>query len=231
MLYKNVKKPHHEQGHIIALGGYSGSGKTTLSVTLKAWFESDAARNNPRYAKNGIGLKDILVLNSDIIRKNLFHINPYQRAPSHAYSEAAHALTYSEMQAKAFAHAKRGGIVIVDATHLDPASRVTIEAMAMKASAKFTGLWLQAPRDVLLDRLKRRIYEEGNVSDAIPQTLMLQLQFDPGPIEWHIVNSNDTNGAIVSETIQTILDDDPFTPVIPGDSFKREGSLQDSLLS
>ena len=48
---------------------------------------------------------------------------------------------------------KAGRTVIVDAVHAKPEERAAIESLAAEVGVPFTGLWLEAPRDVMRARV------------------------------------------------------------------------------
>jgi predicted kinase len=122
-----------------------------------------------------------IVLRTDEIRKRLWGRAPTDRLPSEAYSPAAGAAVYAALEATARTVLEAGWSVIADAVFLRPEERARIAAAAEAAGAEFGGLWLQAPPDVLRDRIAARA---GDASDADARVLDLQLAADPGPIDW-----------------------------------------------
>ena len=54
-------------------------------------------------------------------------------------------------------------------------------AVAAEAGVPFTGLWLEAPADRLMARVRAR---SGDASDASPAIVAQQLAHDPGVIDW-----------------------------------------------
>ena len=80
-----------------------------------------------------------------------------------------------------------GQSVIVDAVHANLAERESIEATAQAAGAPFSGLWLDAPIKVLVDRVRGRI---GDASDATEQIVRQQACYDVGPMRWVRLNAS-----------------------------------------
>jgi predicted kinase len=76
---------------------------------------------------------------------------------------------------------------VVDATFIQPELRGRVEALARDAGVPFHGVWLQAPPEVLAQRIEGR---EGDASDATVATLRMQLERDVGPIEWVRVDAS-----------------------------------------
>jgi predicted kinase len=75
-----------------------------------------------------------------------------------------------------------GYTAIVDATFLRPDDRQQITAYAKLARVPFIGIWLEAPSDVLMARLRDR---GKDASDADILVLQQQFKMGIGVIEWH----------------------------------------------
>ncbi|MEX0922598.1 MAG: AAA family ATPase [Rhodovibrionaceae bacterium] len=151
---------------LIAVGGLSGSGKSTLAGALAP--EIGAAPG-------------ALHLRSDLLRKQLAGVSDSERLPASAYSQASSDEVYAELRRRAGAALAAGHSVILDAVHAKPEERAAAEAVAREAGAAFTGIWLEAPRQTLLDRVEAR---RGDASDATPQVVARQLGYDLGEISW-----------------------------------------------
>ena len=114
---------------LIAVGGLSGSGKSTITRLM---------------APEIGGIPGALVLQSDVVRKRLFDVEPEARLPARAYSPAAGERTYALLRDHACTALTAGASVIVDAVHARPEERRAIEEVAMVAGALFAGFWLEA---------------------------------------------------------------------------------------
>jgi predicted kinase len=75
--------------------------------------------------------------------------------------------------------------VIADAVFADPAERAAIAEAAARAGVGFTGLWLEAPPEVLEARIAAR---SGDASDATVAVLRRQLGYNIGRIDWRRID-------------------------------------------
>ncbi|MFQ6018147.1 MAG: AAA family ATPase [Kiloniellaceae bacterium] len=159
---------------LVALGGLSGSGKTDLGRRLAP----------------GLGAPPgALHLRSDVLRKARFGVDELTRLPAGAYNPEETRQVYAELASRARAGLRAGQSVIADAVYAKPEERAAIEAIARGLGVPFTGLWLEAPEDVLCGRVTAR---RDDASDATPDVVRRQLDADPGPLTWHRL---DTAGA------------------------------------
>jgi hypothetical protein len=83
-----------------------------------------------------------------------------------------------------------GYSVIVDAVFGRPTQRVEIERLATDRGMPFSGLWLEAPTDVLKNRIAHR---HGDASDATMRIVDAQLSQIEKPAGWAVI---DASGAI-----------------------------------
>ena len=93
---------------------------------------------------------------------------------------------YARMQHDAARILAAGYSVVLDATFLDPAEREAAEQVAANTGVPFTGLWLEARRDVMAARLARR---KRDASDATLDVLDRQLAAETGPMTWKKIES------------------------------------------
>lgn len=155
---------------LIAIGGLSGSGKSTLARAL-------APRLGRAYGA--------LILRSDVARKRLCGVAPETRLPDEAYRAEMSAAVYGRLYAWTARALAAGETVLLDAVFTRPEDRAAAEAVAERAGASFSGLWLQAPRQTLTDRIEAR---SGDASDATRAVVERQLQEDTGRIAWSAVD-------------------------------------------
>jgi hypothetical protein len=156
---------------LVAIGGISGTGKSTLARALA-----------PRLG----AAPGAVVLRSDVIRKKLFGAAPSDRLGPEAYREEVSVKVYDILASRAETLLKAGHCAIVDAVFLDGRDRTKIEQVAAKAGVPFQGLWLAAPAEVLMARVRSR---KGDASDADAAVLRAQLEVDPGPLTWSTVDA------------------------------------------
>jgi aminoglycoside phosphotransferase family enzyme/predicted kinase len=155
-------------GLVVAIGGLPGTGKSTLARAL-------APSLGPA--------PGALILRSDEIRKRLAGVAPEARLGRTAYSAAAGARVNAALLdgvRQAAGHA-----VIADATFMSPMLRNAVAA----CGAPFVGIWLEAPLDVLAQRVAART---GDASDATVAVLERMAAADPGPMTWHAVPADET---------------------------------------
>jgi aminoglycoside phosphotransferase family enzyme/predicted kinase len=153
---------------LIAIGGLQGTGKSRLARQLAP----------------GIGAAPgALVLRSDEIRKRRAGVAPEARLPDDAYAPAESAAVFAELAALARTAIAAGHAAIADAVFLRAEERSAIAA----AGTPFTGLWLEAPLDVLRTRVAAR---RGDASDATPAVLEAAAARDPGPLSWHRLDAS-----------------------------------------
>jgi hypothetical protein len=147
---------------LVAIGGVSGTGKSTLARRL---------------APDIGAAPGAVILRSDVVRKRMYGIAPAARLPPEAYQKEVSRQVYDTLAQRAAALVRAGHAAIVDAVFLDPDERAQIEQVADDAGVYFQGLWLTAPEDVLVRRVRGR---RGDASDATPDVLSQQLAADPG---------------------------------------------------
>jgi aminoglycoside phosphotransferase family enzyme/predicted kinase len=157
---------HPPPARLIAVGGFSGSGKSTLARSLAPHIGAAPGA---------------LVLRSDVMRKSLLGVAPLARLGSEGYSPDVTHQVYRLLRDRASAALKAGHAVIADAVFADPAERQAIERMATEIDVPFSGLWLEAPADVLAGRISDRPLD---ASDATPAVLDRQLTAGGAPLEW-----------------------------------------------
>jgi uncharacterized protein len=162
-------RPYSPQ--LIAIGGLSGVGKSTVAQALApAFAPAPGAR----------------VVRSDVLRKRLFNVMPETRLSPSAYGPAITERVYRCLHDQALASLKAGYTAIIDATFLRADERKHIAASAELAGVPFIGIWLEAPREVLVAGIGVRRLD---ASDADMLVLEQQLNTDVGEMDWHRVDS------------------------------------------
>ncbi len=163
---------------VVAVGGPSGSGKSVLAAGLAP----------------GLGAAPgAVVLRSDVVRKSLYDVPPTERLPPDAYRPVVSAIVYRTLAERMTLLVRAGRSVVVDAVFTDPSDRAALEATVGDA-VPFTGLWLEAPADVLADRVARRT---GDPSDADVEVLRRQLAQPAGDISWTRVDASGDPGSVL----------------------------------
>jgi len=145
---------------VIVLIGFSGSGKSYIAKFLE-----------------NFGYK---VLRSDVIRKKLAGLKPTERATSPfgkgIYSEEMTKKVYSEMVKRAKDIVFKNGKVVLDATFLKKWQR----ELVLRNFPTATFLWVVAPEEVIVERLRKR---KNDVSDADISIFQKQKEIFEPPTE------------------------------------------------
>ena len=157
---------------LIAIGGLSGSGKSTVARAIA-----------PRIG----AFPGAVHIRSDVERKRLFGVAPEERLADSAYTQAISDQVYAICRKRATNALEGGAAVIFDAVHAKPEEREAIAALAAEKRVPFTGLWLEAPPEVMRERVASRT---GDVSDATPEVVDVQLGYAIGPQSFQRIDAS-----------------------------------------
>ena len=171
---------------LIAVGGFSGTGKSTLAGALAP----DVGR-----------VPGAVHLRSDLERKVLFGLSETEPLPKELYTQVNSDRVYEIMFAKARRALTAGQAVVVDAVFARDAERDAIEKVAIDKGVRFTGLWLEAPENVLRDRVTART---GDASDATPEVVDKQIALGPGAINWSRIDASGTAADTLARAQNTL---------------------------
>jgi predicted kinase len=80
-----------------------------------------------------------------------------------------------------------GQAVIVDAVHAKQDEREALAALAGEMGVPFTGLWLQAPPEVMRQRIARRT---SDTSEATPAVMDAQLAYEIGEQNFQVIDAS-----------------------------------------
>lgn len=171
---------------LVAVGGYSGSGKSTVAAGIApALGPAPGAR----------------IAASDRIRKGLFGVAPETRLPQEAYTEEVSGRTYAEMARIAGNALTHGHAAIADAVFDRQTERDRITEVAERAGVPFHGLWLEAPEQMLVERVSAR---RGDPSDATPDIVMGQLARKGAASEWTKLASRGERSLVVDAALAAV---------------------------
>jgi aminoglycoside phosphotransferase family enzyme/predicted kinase len=162
-------QPHEPS--LVAVAGLSGSGKSSVAAAVAADIDL------PPGAR---------VLSTDRLRKKLAGITAEEALPPEAYTQESSERVYGEQRKQAGRILAGGWSVIADGVFLKASERQALEAIARDAAVPFSGLWLDAPRDVLAGRVAGR---RGDPSDATVAVLDAQIAASPGALEWRNIDA------------------------------------------
>lgn len=136
---------------LILLRGRSGSGKSHLAARLAPWLLADHHR-------------------SDVIRKREHGFAPLHRPTAaerdQLYSSEANVRTEAALLAAARCSLEQGRTVLLDATHLGQGSRDRACQLAGEGKSPWLILDLEAPEELIAQRLGERQCEGNDPSDA-----------------------------------------------------------------
>ncbi|MDO5758562.1 MAG: AAA family ATPase [Rhodobacterales bacterium] len=154
---------------MIAIGGRSGTGKSVLAASLAPLIGA---------APGAVHLR------SDLERKAYFGVAPLVRLPESAYTPDISARICEIMRNKARQALAAGHGAVLDATWLGPGEGAALEQLARQTGVPFTGLWLTAGSETLVERVSAR---RGDASDA--DAAVVRNQTGQGPAGWECIDA------------------------------------------
>ncbi|MBO6531341.1 MAG: AAA family ATPase [Erythrobacter sp.] len=150
---------------LLMIGGRSGSGKTTLAR---------------RIAPQLPGALGAVHIRSDVLRKTLLGVAPEEPLSSKHYMDAERLSVYAAMAKRCEKVVQSGSSCVLDATFLSSEAQEIAKALADKLAVPSARVWLDAPNEVLAQRLAER---DADASDADLKVLRKQLSL-PDPAGW-----------------------------------------------
>jgi uncharacterized protein len=172
---------------MVALGGLSGTGKSSLAAALGSSIGQ---------APGAVHLR------SDIERKRLFGVNEFDRLPREAYLPQTSPPIYQRLRDLSSIALASGQSTILDAVDLRPEERVAAGQVAIQNNAHFTGLWLEAPLELLKERVARRTRD---ASDATVEVLTAQAKHEPGATDWQRLDASRSAETMAADALAAIL--------------------------
>ncbi|MGP1395269.1 MAG: AAA family ATPase [Inquilinaceae bacterium] len=169
---------------LIAVGGLSGTGKTEIARRL---------------APGTGAAPGAVILRSDVFRKRAFGVPETQRLDASAYRPEVTADIYGALETAAGEVLAAGHAAIADAVFADPAERAAIEDVAKAAGVPFVGIWLEAPEEVLKQRVGQRV---GDASDADARVVARQAAYDIGPLTWSRVDASPAPDRVAAAALE-----------------------------
>jgi aminoglycoside phosphotransferase family enzyme/predicted kinase len=171
---------------LIAIGGLSGSGKSAVARAI-------ALHVGP--------FPGAVHIRSDVERKRLFGAGLGETLPARAYAPEVSDTVYAICRKRALLALAAGPAVILDAVHAKPAERAEAAELARQTGVPFTGLWLEAPRAVMRKRVAGR---KGDVSDATPPVVDIQLGYDLGSQDFAVIDASRPLDEVTAACLQRI---------------------------
>lgn len=176
------------RAHLVAVGGLSGSGKSAVAKAIAPDFG---------------GFPGAVIVRSDIERKRMFGVATEARLPAETYTQGVSDQVYALCRKRAGFALAAGRPVILDAVHANPEERAAARELAQMHGAAFTGLWLEAPADVLRQRVADRV---GDASDATPDVVDAQLGYDLGALDFYRLDANGALDDVAARGLERIRD-------------------------
>jgi len=174
---------------LVGIGGLSGSGKSTLA----------------RHLAPGLGRPPgAVLLRSDLERKAMFGVPDIDKLPRDAYEPEVTTAVYHRLCNKARAVLAAGHAVIFDAVFAREDERQALARVAEAVEAPFIGIWLDAPAEVLIDRVETRT---GDASDADREIVLRQLRYDLGSLDWHRIDAGNAFETTLAAALRAIAGD------------------------
>ncbi len=165
---------------LVAIGGLSGSGKSRLARVVAPDL---GAAPGARIAR------------SDVLRKRLAGVGSETRLGAEGYTPEMTERTYAAVYDEVRESLAAGHAVVADAVFARPEERDAIAAVADAAGVPFAGLWLEAPAAAMETRIRER---RRNASDATPEVMRRQLDYDVGEMTWTRIDSGGSREATVA---------------------------------
>jgi aminoglycoside phosphotransferase family enzyme/predicted kinase len=157
---------------LIVIGGKSGTGKSVLAREVAAMVGTRPGA---------------VILRSDVIRKELFGVDPLVPLPAAGYAPEVTKRVYDTLNNRARQIIAQGFSVIVDAAFLREAERNKLSAEAQGIGADFRPVFLDADLDIRLGRVGSR---QRDASDATGEVAAQQEDYDIGRLNWPLVDAS-----------------------------------------
>jgi len=168
---------------LIAIGGLSGCGKSVLAKGLA-----------PHVGQ----APGAFIARTDMIRKRVLGVKPWEKLSQDGYSRAATQRTYRQLYQEIEGALQSGYSVIVDGVFAKPEERHKLERLAEKMHVPFFGFWLSAPLDVLEQRVSNR---RNDVSDADVSVVRMQAGYDIGKMDWKKLDASQDIESILEKSL------------------------------
>ncbi len=182
----SIQLPAPVPARLIVIGGLSGTGKSTLAAAVAEHF------GPPPGAR---------MLSSDRTRKRLHGVSAETRLGQEAYHQDVSECVYANLFKEAQRILSNGHTVIVDAVFDREADRKKIKQCAIDAGVPFTALWLEAPLDLLIERVSNR---RGDPSDATADIVRAQAARQYGSIDWIKIFVSDDLSHVVARVLNIL---------------------------
>jgi hypothetical protein len=130
------------------------------------------------------------------------------KLPPSAYALEVTNLVYAACRKRAALALEGRQTVIVDAVHAKAEEREALAALAAKMGVAFTGIWLEAPRATLRQRVSVR---KNDVSDATPEIVDRQLAYNLGKQDFAVIDAGKPLEQVIRSCLVIIGEQAPKT--------------------
>jgi aminoglycoside phosphotransferase family enzyme/predicted kinase len=183
---------------LVAIGGMSGTGKSVLARDIAGLLEPPPGA---------------VILRSDVIRKELFDVDPLTALPERAYSDDVTERVYRTMFARAREVTGQGFSAIVDAAFLREAERNALNREADHGEADYRPVFLTADLAIRLARVASR---RGDASDATREVATRQQDYALGRLDWPAIDASGTPDDTLRRSVPHLIGNASKPPSQPG---------------
>lgn len=135
------------------------------------------------YANSFSSLFGVNVFSSDIIRKKLFAISPYEKTPENLkpimYSKFITFIVYQKMIQDSIQSALRNGIAVLDATFATRSLRNLAIFKYFEENIKVIFIEIQVKKEIVIERLKNRVFENQPSDAGVEEFLNFYENYQP----------------------------------------------------
>jgi predicted kinase len=183
---------------LVAIGGMSGTGKSVLARDIAGLLEPPPGA---------------VILRSDVIRKELFDVDPLTALPERAYSDDVTERVYRTMFARAREVTGQGFSAIVDAAFLREAERNALNREADHGEADYRPVFLTADLAIRLARVASR---RGDASDATREVATRQQDYALGRLDWPAIDASGSPDDTLRRSVPHLIGNASKPPSQPG---------------
>ncbi len=182
-----MKKTYPMRPLMIAVGGLSGSGKTTLGHAL------------------GHTLPNAIFLDSDVVKKKMFGVDPLTPLPDAAYTAEQIQKFIAYIRATAAKQMRNHDIVIVTGLFIDETSRREQMEFARKNHADFIGLYMNAPLSTIFKRFQERGDTPSDASlDVLKRQAQQLLAKTKRDENWVVLDAEQPFETVLNDTLKSL---------------------------
>jgi uncharacterized protein len=177
-----------EKPSLVAIGGMSGTGKSVLARDVASLLRPPPGA---------------VVLRSDVVRKELFGVDPLTALPADAYSTEVTERVYRTLFERARQILDQGLSAILDAAFLRESERNALDREARSSQADYRPVFLTAD---LATRIARVASRNKDASDATREVAAQQEGYSMGHLGWPVIDACGSPDQTVQRSAADLLD-------------------------